>query len=331
MSELLGEKEAALYDRQIRVWGVEAQQKMQSCKVLVCGLRGVHVEVIKNLVLAGVNVTIQDDSTVQECDLGSNYFVSPKDVGQHIAACSHAKVQNLNNFTAVVCEERALRDIEDEFFKQFDVILLSSDCDHFLKYKHFSCDKEALRINQICREQPTQISFYWSGTFSLEGWFIVDLGDCFEYKDDNPLSKLKQMRFPSLEDVLTKKWSEMKSKHFHLPKTFIQSRLLSAFKASKGRSPTIEGDLIDMQRIAASSLIENGLPSDFLNDKLVSLCKASSAALIMVSLTLLSPSLFFFLYLFFLSFYLFLFLSLSIFFSLSIYIYIYPFLSVSFS
>ena len=38
MSELLGEKQAELYDRQIRLWGVEAQAKMQSSKVLICGI-----------------------------------------------------------------------------------------------------------------------------------------------------------------------------------------------------------------------------------------------------------------------------------------------------
>ena len=39
MSELLGEKQAELYDRQIRLWGVEAQAKMQSSKVLICGIQ----------------------------------------------------------------------------------------------------------------------------------------------------------------------------------------------------------------------------------------------------------------------------------------------------
>ncbi len=38
-------EEAAIYDRQLRVWGVEAQQRMRSSKVLVLGCRGAAIEV----------------------------------------------------------------------------------------------------------------------------------------------------------------------------------------------------------------------------------------------------------------------------------------------
>ena len=39
-------KEAELYDRQIRLWGVEAQARMQKATVLLMGLSGVHTEVL---------------------------------------------------------------------------------------------------------------------------------------------------------------------------------------------------------------------------------------------------------------------------------------------
>ena len=38
-------EEAELYDRQIRLWGLEAQSKVRDAKVLIVGLRGVHTEV----------------------------------------------------------------------------------------------------------------------------------------------------------------------------------------------------------------------------------------------------------------------------------------------
>jgi len=41
----LTEQEKERYDRQIRVWGAEAQSRIQSSKVLICGLRGLAVEV----------------------------------------------------------------------------------------------------------------------------------------------------------------------------------------------------------------------------------------------------------------------------------------------
>lgn len=43
------------YDRQIRLWGLAAQQRMANASVLVIGLRGLAAEICKNLVLAGQN------------------------------------------------------------------------------------------------------------------------------------------------------------------------------------------------------------------------------------------------------------------------------------
>ena len=45
MDSELTEKEAAIYDRQIRLWGVEAQKRMQNSRVLFCGFRATNAEV----------------------------------------------------------------------------------------------------------------------------------------------------------------------------------------------------------------------------------------------------------------------------------------------
>ena len=47
---MLSAEEQSKYDRQLRLWGVRAQTYLKQSKVLVCGLTGVHVEVVKNLV-----------------------------------------------------------------------------------------------------------------------------------------------------------------------------------------------------------------------------------------------------------------------------------------
>lgn len=41
----LTESEAQRYDRQIRVWGAEAQSRIQNSRVLVCGLSKMNIEV----------------------------------------------------------------------------------------------------------------------------------------------------------------------------------------------------------------------------------------------------------------------------------------------
>jgi molybdopterin/thiamine biosynthesis adenylyltransferase len=83
----LDEDEGRLYDRQIRLWGVTAQHRMRGASVLLVTLRGLAVEVAKNLVLAGIgNLTVTDDEIVSEDDLGSNYFLRDADVGQLVCA-----------------------------------------------------------------------------------------------------------------------------------------------------------------------------------------------------------------------------------------------------
>jgi ubiquitin-like 1-activating enzyme E1 A len=84
-SSSLTEEEAALYDRQIRLWGADAQKRLRAAKVLLAGFRGILTEVCKNLVLAGVNnVTILDRDPIRPSDLAAQFFLREEDVGQTV-------------------------------------------------------------------------------------------------------------------------------------------------------------------------------------------------------------------------------------------------------
>jgi ubiquitin-activating enzyme E1 len=51
-----------LYSRQLYVYGHEAQRKLQSTNILIVGMKGLGVEIAKNIILAGVkSVHILDD------------------------------------------------------------------------------------------------------------------------------------------------------------------------------------------------------------------------------------------------------------------------------
>ena len=84
------EDEAALYDRQLRLWGVEAQNRMRQSHVLLCGsFRGISTEVAKNIVLAGVGrVALCDSEKVEWKDLGSGYWEREEDIGQFVRSFS---------------------------------------------------------------------------------------------------------------------------------------------------------------------------------------------------------------------------------------------------
>ena len=89
LSRQLTKEESAVYDRQLRVWGVEAQQRMMTSRVLIVGVGGLCCEVAKNLVLAGVgHITLMDHAGVTARDIASNYFLPEESLGLFGAANS---------------------------------------------------------------------------------------------------------------------------------------------------------------------------------------------------------------------------------------------------
>jgi len=65
--------ETAIYDRQIRLWGSNAQLRIKSASVLFIGMTPSTVEIAKNTVLAGCNVFVEDDRHVN--DSTTNFLI----------------------------------------------------------------------------------------------------------------------------------------------------------------------------------------------------------------------------------------------------------------
>jgi ubiquitin-like 1-activating enzyme E1 A len=83
----LSADELALYDRQIRLWGAQAQERIRNAHILLVSLRALGTEIAKNLTLAGISsLTIVDDEPVTEEDLGSCYFLRDEDIGKSVCA-----------------------------------------------------------------------------------------------------------------------------------------------------------------------------------------------------------------------------------------------------
>uniref|UniRef100_A0AC34GG41 THIF-type NAD/FAD binding fold domain-containing protein n=1 Tax=Panagrolaimus sp. ES5 TaxID=591445 RepID=A0AC34GG41_9BILA len=85
------------YDRQIRLWGEEGQASIQNTNVCVLGSRALASETLKNLVLPGINsFHIIDDAPVDITDLGHNFFLTEKDLGQPRAKVIAKHLNELN-------------------------------------------------------------------------------------------------------------------------------------------------------------------------------------------------------------------------------------------
>lgn len=122
---MLSEDEKRRYDRQVRVWGAKSQLRIQNSKVFLAGFVGLNVEVAKNLVLAGVNVSLQDTRVVSAEMLSNNFFITEDDIGKSVVAASLPRLQNLNPFAQISTMQCPIDDLDDQYLSEYDVILLS--------------------------------------------------------------------------------------------------------------------------------------------------------------------------------------------------------------
>lgn len=104
----LSADQAQLYDRGIRLWGMDAQQRLGASTVLVLGMTEAAAEVCKNVVLAGIArlVVVFAESEDAIGGAGSNMFVRPEDAEaepSHTARCERvlARIRALNGYVRV--------------------------------------------------------------------------------------------------------------------------------------------------------------------------------------------------------------------------------------
>ncbi|KAJ2306449.1 SUMO-activating enzyme subunit 1 [Coemansia sp. RSA 2706] len=93
----ISKEEVALYDRQIRLWGMEAQARLRSSSICFQGIKAVTLEACKNLVLAGVGrITLNDSSPITHDDLETQYYFQPDDLGEPRDRVLAARLAALN-------------------------------------------------------------------------------------------------------------------------------------------------------------------------------------------------------------------------------------------
>ncbi|KAL8723456.1 MAG: hypothetical protein Q9225_000287 [Loekoesia sp. 1 TL-2023] len=155
--------EIALYDRQIRLWGVRAQEKLRSANILLVGMRALANEIAKNLVLAGIgSLTILDDQVVTEDDLGSQFFLSELHLGMNRAAAAITQVRTLNPRVALHVDMENILLKPPEFYSLFNMVI-ATDLDL----------TPLSNINAACRF--VNVPFYAAGSHGMYGFIFADL------------------------------------------------------------------------------------------------------------------------------------------------------------
>lgn len=182
--------------------------RLRNSKVLIAGLNGLGGEVAKNIILAGLkSVTFLDHRVVSELDFCSQFFIPREDVGKFRAEASLMRAQALNPMVQLVADTGLLEDKDEEFFKKFDVVVITE-----------ATTEQQIRIDNICR--ANKIKFFSADLWGMFGYSFADLQD-HEFAEDiikhkvisKPHEKVKteaittttkrSLKFPSLESTVS--------------------------------------------------------------------------------------------------------------------------------
>ncbi|CAH3177011.1 unnamed protein product, partial [Porites evermanni] len=159
-----------LYSRQLYVLGHEAMKKMAVSNVLISGLKGLGVEIAKNVVLGGVkSVTLHDTGNVEMSDLSSQFFLEADDIGKNRAEVSLKRISELNSYVRMSVSTEQLT---EKFLGQFQVVVLTQ-----------STFDEQLWVGDFCHARG--IKFIIADTRGLFGQIFCDFGESFTVVDTN--------------------------------------------------------------------------------------------------------------------------------------------------
>ena len=130
MSDNLNNKiDEDLYSRQIIFLGMETMKKISQLKILIIGVRGLGIEIAKDIIVSGPNqVTIFDPNEAKIEDLGSNFYLSEKDIGKRRDESCLLNLQKLNKYVKIeyLKEITKMNDIiKINDFNSFNVIVIT--------------------------------------------------------------------------------------------------------------------------------------------------------------------------------------------------------------
>ena len=140
----------------------------------MAGVRGVTVEVAKNLVLAGVSaLTLLDHQALSEEDARVNFLASADKVGSNRAEASRERLQMLNPMVTVTSDPSDLAAKDKAFFSAFDVVVVAA----------YPKDVK-VAVNGFCRELG--INFFCGDVYGSFGYSFMDLID-HEYVEEQTI------------------------------------------------------------------------------------------------------------------------------------------------
>jgi len=94
---MLSERELQRYERQIRIFGEEGQEKLKNAKVFIAGAGGLSASVSLYLTAAGIGrIRIVDHDTIKLSNLNRQILYTDNDLGKRKPDCARERLETIN-------------------------------------------------------------------------------------------------------------------------------------------------------------------------------------------------------------------------------------------
>ncbi|XP_073968696.1 SUMO1 activating enzyme subunit 1 [Rhodnius prolixus] len=269
----LTEDEAKLYDRQIRLWGVDSQKSIRNAKILIISMNGVGAEVAKNIILSGVKaVTFMDDAVASEEDSFSQFLIPCDKIGSNRAVASVERSKALNPLVTVRAISNSATSINEDDLQIYDVVIAVEQ------------DTETItRLDTICRKN--NIKFFSTDVFGMFGYYFSDLQH-HEYIMEVPklgknrvnetTEKLTRVEnFPSFKEAFDVDFTTEENKPLlhRMEPSYLLFRILMKFRRELKRYPTdSEEDFKFLSKLRDEELDGLSYSTNRLSDDLLRSC-----------------------------------------------------------
>lgn len=262
-SSVPNRKESDVYDRQIRLWGAEAQvrlrivvfqllftsiqdqiiahhhcycfqAKMAKSNVLYIHVTGLSSEIMKNLVLAGIRAVLCDDRPYPDALKSTpTFFLEREDRKKQkntVAEAIRPKIEELNPLLGE-CEVVKYSDLTDEYLQECSIVVCSRTVSL----------SDAIRISKATIKGGGK--FYMADSFGMAGAAAFDLGQDHKYRPEQGKALLDETGLKQhvpLETMLLKVPLEESVNRFHkkTPSQWVQYRCLLEYVEQKKSWPT---------------------------------------------------------------------------------------------
>jgi molybdopterin/thiamine biosynthesis adenylyltransferase len=126
---MLDFQEIARYDRQIRLFGVEGQEKLKKTSVLVVGAGGLGTVVTVYLAYAGIGkLILLDEGLVELSNLNRQILYGEADIGKPKAHVACKKLQEINSKLVLNCYAQKFdRELGEKLVRDVDIVVDALD------------------------------------------------------------------------------------------------------------------------------------------------------------------------------------------------------------